>query len=58
MRIAKRIIIFVIILWVLFTVLGGQVVGIGSLIADIINAFIPIIIVLIGIGLAIKSIFR
>ena len=54
----KKMVILFVILWMLVLFLGNNVASISYVIWEIMNAFMPVAIVLIGIGLMIKSIFK
>lgn len=58
MRTMKKMVILFVILWMLVLFLGNNVASISYVIWGIMNAFMPVAIVLIGIGLMIKSIFK
>lgn len=58
MRTMKKMVILFVILWVLVLFLGNNVASMSDVIWKIMNAFMPVAIVLIGIGLMIKSIFK
>lgn len=58
MRAIKKMGILLVVLWVLLVVAGNNTASIGEAIGEIMNAFMPVVIVLIGIGLMIRSIFK
>lgn len=58
MRAIKKMGILLVVLWVLLVVAGNNMASIGEAIGEIMNAFMPVVIVLIGIGLMIRSIFK
>lgn len=58
MRAIKKMGILLVVLWVLLVVVGNNTASISEAIGEIMNAFMPIVIVLIGIGLMIRSIFK
>ena len=58
MRTIKKMGILLVVLWVLLVVAGNNKTSIGEAIGEIMNAFMPVVIVLIGIGLMIRSIFK
>lgn len=57
MRVIKKMGILLVALWVLFVVIGNSA-PISDAIWEIMNAFMPIAIVFIGIGFMIQSIFK
>ncbi|MBU5448879.1 hypothetical protein [Blautia sp. MSJ-36] len=57
MRVIRKMGILLLVLWVLLVV-GNNTASISETIWEIMNAFMPIVIVLIGIGLMIRSIFK
>ena len=57
MRVIRKMGILLLVLWVLLVV-GNNTASISETIWEIMNAFMPIEIVLIGIGLMIRSIFK
>lgn len=58
MRVIRKMGILLVTLWVLLVVVGNNTTSIGNAIWEIMNAFMPVVIVLIGIGLMIRSIFK
>lgn len=58
MRVIRKMGILVVALWVLLVVVGNNTTSISNAIWEIMNAFMPVVIVLIGIGLMIRSIFK
>lgn len=58
MRVIRKMGILLVALWVLLVVVGNNTTSISNAIWEIINAFMPVVIVLIGIGLMIRSIFK
>lgn len=58
MRVIKKMGILLVVLWVLLGVVGNNTASISEAIWEIMNAFMPVVIVLIGIGLMIRSIFK
>lgn len=58
MRAIKKMGILLVTLWVLLWVWGNNTVSISDAIWEIMNAFMPTVIVLIGIGFMIRSIFK
>ena len=57
-RVIKKMGILLVVLWVLLVVVGNNTASISEAIWEIMNAFMPVVIVLIGIGLMIRSIFK
>lgn len=57
MRVIRKMGILLLVLWVLLVV-GNNTASISETIWEIMNAFMPVVIVLIGIGLMIRSIFK
>lgn len=57
MRVIRKMGILLLVLWVLLVV-GNNTASISETIWEIMNAFMPIVIVLIGIGLMIRLIFK
>lgn len=57
MRVIRKMGILLLALWVLIVV-GNNTASISEAIWEIMNAFMPVVIVLIGIGLMIRSIFK
>lgn len=57
MRVIRKMGILLLALWVLL-VIGNNTASISEAIWEIMNAFMPVVIVLIGIGLMIRSIFK
>ena len=58
MRVIRKMGILLVALWVLRVVVGNNTTSISNAIWEIMNAFMPVVIVLIGIGLMIRSIFK
>ena len=58
MRVIRKMGILLVALWVLLVVVGNDTTSISNAIWEIMNAFMPVVIVLIGIGLMIRSIFK
>ena len=58
MRVIRKLVILLVALWVLLVVVGNNTASISDVIWEIMNAFMPVVIVLIGIGLVIRSIFK
>lgn len=58
MRVIRKMGILLVALWVLLVVVGNNTASISDVIWEIMNAFMPVVIVLIGIGLVIRSIFK
>lgn len=58
MRVIRKMGILLVALWVLLVVVGNNTTSISNAIWEIMNAFMPVVIVLIGIGLMIRSIFK
>lgn len=58
MRVIRKMVILLVALWVLLVVVGNNTASISDVIWEIMNAFMPVVIVLIGIGLVIRSIFK
>ena len=58
MRVIKKMGILLAVLWLLLVIVGNNMVSVGEAIWEIMNAFMPVVIVLIGIGLMIQSIFK
>lgn len=58
MRVIRKMGILLVALWVLLVVVGNNTSSISNAIWEIMNAFMPVVIVLIGIGLMIRSIFK
>lgn len=58
MRVIRKMGILLVALWVLLVVVGNNTASISDVIWEIMNAFMPMVIVLIGIGLVIRSIFK
>ena len=58
MRAIRKMAILLVVLWVLLVVVGNNTASISDVIWEIMNAFMPVVIVLIGIGLMIRSIFK
>lgn len=58
MRVIRKMGILLVALWVLLVVVGNNTTSISNAIWEIMNAFMPVVIVLIGIGLMIQSIFK
>lgn len=58
MRVIRKMGILLVTLWVLLVVVGNNTSSISNAIWEIMNAFMPVVIVLIGIGLMIRSIFK
>ena len=58
MRVIKKTGILLVVLWVLLVVVGNNTQSISEAIWGIMNAFMPAVIVLIGIGFMIRSIFK
>lgn len=58
MRAIKKMGILLVVLWVLLVVAGNNTASIGEAIGEIMNEFMPVVIVLSGIGLMIRSIFK
>ena len=56
MRAIRKMAILLVVLWVLLVVVGNNTASISEAIWEIMNAFMPVVIVLIGIGLVIRSI--
>lgn len=58
MRVIKKMVMISLILWVLLIVCGSNMAAISDCIWNLMNALMPIVIVLIGISLIIRSIFK
>jgi small neutral amino acid transporter SnatA (MarC family) len=58
MRVIKKMGILLAVLWLLLVIGGNNMAFVGEAIWEIMNAFMPVVIVLIGIGLMIQSIFK
>lgn len=58
MRAIKKMGILLVTLWVLLLAFGNNTASISDAIWEIMNAFMPAVIVLIGIGFMIRSIFK
>lgn len=58
MRAIKKLAILLVVLWVLLVVVGNNTASISEAIWEIMNAFMPAVIVLIGVGFMIRSIFK
>ena len=58
MRAIRKMAILLVVLWVLLVVVGNNTASISEAIWEIMTAFMPVVIVLIGIGLMIRSIFK
>ena len=58
MRVFKKMGILLAVLWLLLVIGGNNMASVGEAIWEIMNAFMPVVIVLIGIGLMIQSIFK
>lgn len=58
MRVIKKIVMISVVLWVLLVVCGNNVTSISDYIWELMNALMPVVIVIIGIGLMIRSIFK
>lgn len=58
MRVIKKMGILLAVLWLLLVIGGNNMASVGEAIWEIMNAFMPVVIVLIGIGLMIQSIFK
>ena len=58
MRVIKKMRILLAVLWLLLVIGGNNMAFVGEAIWEIMNAFMPVVIVLIGIGLMIQSIFK
>ena len=58
MRVIRKMGILLVALWGLLVVVGNNTASISDVIWEIMNAFMPVVIVLIGIGLVIRSIFK
>lgn len=58
MRVIKKMGILLAVLWLLLVIGGNNMASVGEAIWEIMNAFMSVVIVLIGIGLMIQSIFK
>lgn len=58
MRVIKKIVMISVVLWVLLVVCGSNIASISDCIWEVMNALMPVVIVIIGIGLMIRSIFK
>ena len=58
MRVIKKMGILLAVLWLLLVIGGNNMASVGEAIWEIMNAFMPVVIVLIGIGLMIQSTFK
>lgn len=58
MRVIKKMVMISLILWVLLIACGSNMASISDCIWNLMNALMPIVIVLIGISLIIRSIFK
>jgi len=58
MRVIKKMGILLAVLWLFLVIGGNNMASVGEAILEIMNAFMPVVIVLIGIGLMIQSIFK
>lgn len=58
MRVIKKIVMISVVLWVLLVVFGSNIPSISDCIWELMNALMPVVIVIIGIGLMIRSIFK
>ena len=58
MRAIRKMAILLVVLWVLLVVVGNNTASISEAIWEIMNAFMPVVNVLIDIGLMIRSIFK
>ena len=58
MRVIKKMVILSVALWVLLIAFGSNTASISNCIGELMNALMPVLIVLVGISLIIRSIFK